>query len=71
MIRLKILNETGHTSVTLSADSIIEQIDNHPTHWSFIDGEMVSRENIATINWIVTGKQVLLLAMLLLLAIST
>jgi hypothetical protein len=51
MIRLRIMNETGHTEVMLSSDSIIEQIDTHPTHWCFIDGEMVAREEISNVNW--------------------
>ena len=51
MIKIRILNETGHTELMLESDSIIEQIDSHPTHWCFIDGEMVAREEIATINW--------------------
>ena len=51
MIKLRILNETGHTDLMLDASGIIEQIDNHPTHWAFIDGEMVARESIGEINW--------------------
>jgi len=51
MITLRILNDTGHTEVSLTAQEVIEQIDTHPTHWVFINGEMVSREEIATINW--------------------
>lgn len=51
MIKLRILNETGHTDLMLEASGIIEQIDSHPTHWAFIDGEMVAREEIANINW--------------------
>jgi hypothetical protein len=51
MINLTILNETGHTSLTLVASEVIEQIDSHPTDWVFVDGEMVSRENISSINW--------------------
>jgi hypothetical protein len=51
MISLTILNETGHTSLTLEASEVIEQIDTHPTDWVFVDGEMVSRENISAINW--------------------
>jgi len=45
------MNETGHTEVMMDASSIIEQIDTHPTHWCFIDGEMVAREEISEINW--------------------
>ena len=51
MIKIRILNETGHTELMLESDSIIEQIDSPPTHWCFIDGEMVAREEIANINW--------------------
>jgi DNA/RNA endonuclease YhcR with UshA esterase domain len=51
MIKLRIMNETGHTEVVLASESVIEQIDRHPTHWVFIDGEMVSREGITEINW--------------------
>jgi len=51
MIKLRILNETGHTELTLSASEIIEQIDTHPTHWVFVDSEMVAREQINEINW--------------------
>ncbi len=51
MIKLRIMNETGHTEVMMDNEAIIEQINNHPTHWAFIDGEMVAREEIATINW--------------------
>tara|TARA_R110000744_G_scaffold113275_1_gene212267 strand:+ start:1215 stop:1415 length:201 start_codon:yes stop_codon:yes gene_type:complete len=51
MISLTILNETGHTSLTLEASEVIEQINTHPTDWVFVDGEMVSRENISSVNW--------------------
>ena len=51
MIKLRILNETGHTDLTLLSESVIEQIDTHPTHWVFIDGDMVARESIVDINW--------------------
>jgi len=51
MITLRILNETGHTTLSLAKEEIIEQIDRHPTHWCFIDGEMVAREEITGINW--------------------
>tara|TARA_R100001086_G_scaffold68607_2_gene32484 strand:- start:1275 stop:1481 length:207 start_codon:yes stop_codon:yes gene_type:complete len=51
MIKLRIMNETGHTEVMLADSEVIDQIDRHPTHWVFIDGEMVAREQIAEINW--------------------
>ena len=51
MITLRILNETGHTTLSLEAEGIIEQIDTHPTHWLFVNGEMVAREDVGSINW--------------------
>jgi hypothetical protein len=51
MIKLRILNETGHTDLTLLTEAVIEQIDTHPTHWVFIDGDMVARESITDIDW--------------------
>ena len=51
MIKLRIMNETGHTEVALAQSEVIDEIDRHPTHWVFIDGEMVSRESIGEINW--------------------
>jgi|TARA_R100001509_G_scaffold101918_1_gene59815 nicotinate-nucleotide pyrophosphorylase len=51
MISLTIMNETGHTELTLDAQGVIEQINTHPTHWVFIDGELTSREQIAEIAW--------------------
>jgi|TARA_R110002110_G_scaffold4004_6_gene20816 hypothetical protein len=51
MIKLTILNETGHTELVMSASEVIEQIETHPTDWVFVDGEMVSRENISEVNW--------------------
>ena len=51
MIKLRILNETGHTELVMASEEVIEQIDTHPTHWVFINGEMMAREEIAGINW--------------------
>ena len=51
MIKLRILNETGHTELMLASEEIIEQIDTHPTHWLFVNGEMVARESITEIDW--------------------
>lgn len=51
MIKLRIMNETGHTEVVLAESEVIDQIHEHPTHWVFIDGEMVARESIGEINW--------------------
>jgi len=35
----------------LASDEIIEQIDTHPTHWVFLNGEMTARETISEIDW--------------------
>jgi len=51
MVKVTILNETGHTELELNATETLDQIYNHPTHWAYIDGELVARENIAGINF--------------------
>ena len=51
MVILRILNETGHTELEMASSEVIEQIDAHPTHWLFVDGEMISREQVSGINW--------------------
>tara|TARA_R100000008_G_scaffold76535_1_gene56441 strand:+ start:5402 stop:5602 length:201 start_codon:yes stop_codon:yes gene_type:complete len=50
-MKLRILNETGHTDLEVTVNEAIEQINDHPTHWVFVDGEMVSREQIGSLNW--------------------
>jgi len=50
MVKVTILNQTGHTELELSASEAIEQIYNHPTHWAYINGELVAHENIGNIN---------------------
>ena len=50
-MKLRILNEPGHTELEVSASEVIDQINDHPTHWVFVDGEMVSREEINAVNW--------------------
>ncbi len=51
MITLTILNETGHTELEMAPQGVIEQIDAHPTHWVFVDGELISRQEIGSVNW--------------------
>ena len=50
-MKLVIVNETGHTELIVDASEAIDQINEHPTHWVFVDGEMVSREQINAVNW--------------------
>tara|TARA_R100000988_G_scaffold103299_1_gene81743 strand:+ start:606 stop:794 length:189 start_codon:yes stop_codon:yes gene_type:complete len=45
------MNETGHTELEVTNTELIEQITDHPTHWVFADGEMVSREEVNTFVW--------------------
>ena len=51
MITLTIMNETGHTELQLETSQVIEPIGSHPSHWIFIDGELVARADIAEVNW--------------------
>ena len=50
MIKMRILNETGHTELTLESSEVIEQIETHPTHWVFVDGELMARESMRLIG---------------------
>ena len=50
-MKLYIANERGHTEMEVNAASVIEQITDHPTHWVFVDGEMVSRQEINEVSW--------------------
>jgi sulfur carrier protein ThiS len=48
---LRIINETGHTELEVTTEEVIEQINDHPTYWVFVDGEIVSREEVTDVNW--------------------
>lgn len=48
---LTIINDTGHTEMTVNMTEVIEQINDHPTHWVLVDGELTSRETINAVNW--------------------
>lgn len=48
---LTIINETGHTEMIATQVEVIEQINDHPTHWVIMDGELTSRETISSVNW--------------------
>jgi|TARA_B100001939_G_scaffold157435_1_gene136065 hypothetical protein len=50
-MKLYIANETGHTEMEVNVSTVIEQITDHPTHWVFVDGDMVMRENIPDVDW--------------------
>jgi hypothetical protein len=50
MVKVTILNQTGHTELELSADEAIQQILDHPTHWAYINGELVSHDEIANMK---------------------
>ena len=50
-MKLRILNETGHTELETTMSETIEQINDHPTHWVFVDGDMVSRELVNSVEW--------------------
>ena len=51
MVKVTILNETGHTELSLTATDALDQIIEPPTHWAYIDGELVTREELPNINF--------------------
>jgi hypothetical protein len=48
---LTIINETGHTEMVVDRSGVIDQINDHPSHWVVIDGELTSREMISEVSW--------------------
>ena len=46
MVKVTILNQTGHSVLDLSVEETIETINNHPTHWAYVNGELMSVEQI-------------------------
>ena len=50
MVKVTILNQTGHTELELTADEAIQQILDHPTHWAYINGDLISHDEIANMN---------------------
>lgn len=46
MVKVTILNQTGHTVLDLSVEETIETINNHPTHWAYVNGELMTVEKI-------------------------
>jgi sulfur carrier protein ThiS len=50
-MKLRIMNEKGHTELDVTTSEMIEQIAEHQTHWVYVDNDMVSRESINDINW--------------------
>ena len=49
-MQLRILNETGHTQLSVASSEILDHINEHATHWVFVDGEMVNRSEISQVN---------------------
>ena len=46
------MNESGHTElVNQTSSQVIDQINDPPSHWVIIDGELTSREMISEVSW--------------------
>jgi hypothetical protein len=50
-LKLRIMNETGHTELMVSVEELVDQINDHPSHWISLDGAIVERKSIETVNW--------------------
>ena len=50
-MKLRILNETVHTEISVATTEIMDHINEHATHWVFVDGEMINRSDIKAVNW--------------------
>ena len=51
MMKLRILNETGHTELMVSVEELIDQINEHPSHWVSLDGEIIERKAVQAVDW--------------------
>lgn len=51
MIKVTIMDETGHTELMLDSSGVIEQIQEHSDYWIFVDEQMVSRAEVNEISW--------------------
>lgn len=51
MIKVTIMNETGHTELSLDSSGVLDQIQEHSDYWIFVDGEMKSRATVNEIEW--------------------
>jgi sulfur carrier protein ThiS len=51
MMKLRILNETGHTELMVSVEELIDQINEHPSHWVSLNGEIIERKTVQAVNW--------------------
>ena len=60
-MKLKIMNEQGHTDLDVNTSEMIEQIAEHPSHWVYVDGDMVAREKVNEVSWDAVDSVVLAL----------
>ena len=51
MMKLRILNETGHTVLMVAVEELIDQINEHPSHWVSLDGEIIERKAVQAVDW--------------------
>ena len=51
-MRLIIGNETGHTVLeNVTAEEVIDHIQEHPTHWVYVDGLQITAESVTVTDW--------------------
>ena len=50
-MKLIIQDDSGHTEMEVNLAGLMEQINDHPTHWVVVDDVMVSSERIPDVDW--------------------
>ena len=51
-MKLIIGNETGHTVFeNIEASEVVDQINDHPSHWVYLNGLQVTREQVTVTDW--------------------
>ena len=52
IMRLIIGNETGHTVLeNVTTEEVIDHIQEHPTHWVYVDGLQIAAEQVTATDW--------------------
>ena len=49
--KVEIADMTGHTTVQLTKEETLEQVQEHPAHWIFVNDRMVNAQELEQANW--------------------
>ena len=50
-MKLIIQDDSGHTEMEVNVAGLMEQINDHPSHWVVVDDILVAEEKIPDVDW--------------------